>query len=100
MKFVKQKRKVRRKQFKPERNAFLLELQLILGTTIETILGKIILKLLISNAIKNVCNVMANDKRNVKFCNLQTVTFPGVGNNDSFFSHRSPHVKGNCYKQR
>ena len=94
MKFVKQN-EVPRKQFKPERNAFLLKLQLILETTIETISGKIIMKLLISNAIKNVCNVVANDKRNVKFCNLQTFTIPGYEKNDSFFSHRSPHVKGN-----
>ena len=43
MKFVKQ-RKVRRKHFKPEKIAFLLKVQLILLTKIETFLEIIILK--------------------------------------------------------
>ena len=51
MKFVKPK-KVQRKHFKPERNAFLLKVQLILLTTIETILEKIKMKLLFLNDIK------------------------------------------------
>ena len=39
-KFVKQKKEVRRKQFKPERNALLQKLILLITTTIETILEK------------------------------------------------------------
>ena len=85
MKFVKQKKEVRGKQFKPERNAFLLKVQLKITTTKKIILEKIILKLLSSNDHKIICNVMTNDKRNVYFCNLQTVTIPGDDNNDSFF---------------
>ena len=76
MKFVKQ-RKVRRKHFKPERIAFLLKVQLILLTTIETFLEKLVLKQLISNDIKHKCNVMTSDNTNVKNCSLQTVTIAG-----------------------
>ena len=60
-----QKKEVRRKQFKSERNELLLKVQLKKTTTIEKILEKIILKLLSSNDHKNNCNVMTNDKRNV-----------------------------------
>ena len=95
MKFVKEKKEVRRKQFKLGRNAFSLKVRLKITTTRETILEKIILTLLISNDIKKVCNVMTNDKKNVNFCNLQTVTIPADKKKCQFFSHRSPHVKGN-----
>ena len=36
MNIVNQKKEVRRKQFKPERNAFLLKVQLVITATIET----------------------------------------------------------------
>ena len=79
------KKEVWRQQFKPERNAFLLKVLLIITPTIEILLEKIVLKLLISIDVKNDCNVLINDRRNVKFCNLQTYTNPEDENNDSFF---------------
>ena len=45
-----------------------------------------ILKLLISTDIKTVWDVTTNDKRNVKFCNLQTVTIPGLEKKAVFFA--------------
>ena len=92
MKLVKQKKEVRRKPFKPERNAFLLKVQIIILTTIETISEKKILKQLISNDIQNNCNVMTSDNTNVKYCNLQTVTVAG-DEKLTVFSHRTPHVR-------
>ena len=82
---MKQKKEVRRKQFKPEKKAFLLKVHLIITTTIEIKLERIILKLLISSDIKNICIVTTNDKKNVKFCNLQAATIPRDAKNDSFF---------------
>ena len=69
-------------------------------STIEATLEKTMLKLLIPIDIKNVSNVMTSDNRNVKYCNLQTVTIAGDEQKCQFFSHRSPHVKGNWYRQR
>ena len=63
-------------------------------STIEAILEKTMLKLLIPIDIKNVSNVMTSDNRNVKCCNLHTVTIAGDEQNVSFFSHRTPHIKG------
>ena len=51
MKLVKPQ-KIQKKQFKRERNAFLLIVQVVLITTIETILEKIKMKLLFLNNIK------------------------------------------------
>ena len=84
MKFVKQKKSTK-KAIQTRKKCVFTRTTINIRNNKETILGKLILKLLISNAIKNVCNVMANDKRNFKFCNLQTVTTPGVEKNDSFF---------------
>ena len=80
MKLVKQKKELRRKHFKPERSTILLKVQLIMiimASTIEAILEKTMLKLLISIDIRNVSNVMTSDNRNVKYCSLQTVTIAG-----------------------
>ena len=54
-------------------------------STIEAILEKTMLKLLVSIDIKNVSNVMTSDNRNVKYCNLQTVTFAGYEQKCQFF---------------
>ena len=46
-------------------------------STIEAILEKTMLKLLVSIDIKNFSNVMTSDNRNVKDSNLVTITIGG-----------------------
>ena len=81
--------KVQRKQFKLERNAFLLKVQLILLTTIETILEKIKMKLLFLNNIKIVVTLWQVTTATLKLQSSDSYDSSGQENMTVFFASLS-----------